>query len=84
MNLKSLADKIKDKDYAVKYYTEGWSKDSNENIGFLYPNSLIPSTKDINESLVQILKKCLPDSLDLMDNKETEDNSLISETRNEI
>ena len=37
---------MKDEDYAVEYYTEGWPKDYNEKICFLYPNSFIPSTKD--------------------------------------
>ena len=46
MNLKSFPNKIKDEDYAVEHYTEGWPRNSNEKIGFLYPNSLIPSTKD--------------------------------------
>ena len=46
VNLKSLHVKMKDEDYAVEYHTEGWPKDSNVKIGFLYPNSLIPSTKD--------------------------------------
>ena len=46
VNLKSLLDKMQDKDYAMEHYTERWPKDSNENIGFLHSNSLIPSTKD--------------------------------------
>ena len=70
--LKSLPDKMQDKDYAMEYYIEGWPKDANEKIGFLYSNSLIPSTKDyhflnekkhkfyidsLNECLVQLKKK---------------------------
>ena len=46
VNLKSLPDKIKDKDYAIKYYTEGLPKDCNEKIGYLYTHSLFQSTKD--------------------------------------
>ena len=46
VDLKSLPDKMKDEDYAIEYYTEGWPKYSDEIIGFWYPNSLMPSTKD--------------------------------------
>ena len=46
VNLSSLPDKMKDEDYTVKNYTEVWSKDSNEKIGFLYQNLLISSTKE--------------------------------------
>ena len=39
VNLRSLPDKMQDEDYAIEYYTEGWPKDANEKIGFLYLNS---------------------------------------------
>ena len=89
---------MQDEDYAVNYYTEEWPKDSNKRIGFLYPNSLIQSTKDCyflyekNMNTVSIhlmniwfkLKEIGPDFLDLMDNKETKDKTVILKTRNKI
>ena len=46
MNIKSLSDKMDDKNFAVNNCTEGWPKDSKETIGYLYSHSLIPLTKD--------------------------------------
>ena len=37
---------MKDGDFAVDYFTEGWPKDSKDKISFLYSDSLIPSTKN--------------------------------------
>ena len=37
---------MQDEDYTIRYYAEGWPKDANEKIGFLYPNTLISLTKD--------------------------------------
>ena len=88
-----------DKHYAIGYYTEGWPKDANEKISFLYSNLSIPSTKDcfflnekiykfcnnsLNECLVQLKKKYWPQFMDPIDNKDSQDKIVISEARNEI
>ena len=81
VNIKSLPDKMQDKDYAIGYYTEGWPKDAYEKIGFLYSNSLITSTKDcyfsnekkyeycinsLNEYLIQLKEKYQSQFMDLI------------------